>query len=90
MDETRFSGAEPWTNSASPYQEGPWRRLDHSYVIYNGLDGCLPYTQTNSPLNHPTNSTLPTCGSNISASPEPISTISTAPGSPRKGLSNYL
>jgi len=29
----------------------------------------LPYTWTYSPLEHPTNSTLPTCSSNISASP---------------------
>src|SRR5258708_26230232 len=90
VDETRFSGTEPWKNSTSPYQESPWRRLDHSYVIPNGIRRLSPHTQTNSPLDTPTNSILPTCGSNISASPEQISKISTASRSSLKDLSNNL
>src|SRR5258705_13325404 len=90
VDETQFSGTEPWKNSTSPYQENSWRRLDPSYVISNSIRWLSPHTQTNSPLEPPANSILPTCGSNISASPEPISTISTASSSSRKDLSNDL
>src|SRR5258708_36292982 len=90
VDETRFSGIEPWKNSTSPYPESPWRRLNPLYVISNSIRRLSPHTQTNSPLEPPAKSILPTCGSNISAYPEPISTISTASNSSRKNLSNDL
>src|SRR5258708_37424608 len=61
-----------------------------AYVISNGIRRLSPHIQTNPPLEPPTNSILPTCGSNISASPELISTISTASSSSRKDLSSDL
>src|SRR5258705_2760198 len=71
VDETRFSGTEPWKNSTSPYQESPWQWLDPSYIISNGIRRLSPYTQTNSPLEPPANSIPPLCSLNSSASPEP-------------------
>src|SRR5258707_14711420 len=50
VDETRFSGTEPWKNSTSPYPESPWRRLNPSYVISNGIRWLSPHIQTNPPL----------------------------------------
>src|SRR5258707_1622230 len=49
VDETRFSGIEPWKNSTSPYPESPWRRLNPSYVISNGIRRLSPHIQTNPP-----------------------------------------
>src|SRR5258708_27900015 len=42
VDETRFSGVESWKNSTPPYRESPWRRLDHSCVISNGIRWLSP------------------------------------------------
>src|SRR5258708_26029828 len=50
VDETRFSGTEPWKNNTSPYPESPWRRLNPSYVISNGIRRLSPHIQTNPPL----------------------------------------
>jgi len=46
----------------------------------------LPYAQTYFPLKSSTNSILPTCTLNVSASPELILMISSAPCSPQKDL----
>src|SRR5258708_33592175 len=88
VDETWFSGTEPWKNSTSPYQENSWRRLDPSYVISNSIRWLSPHTQTNSPLEPPANSILPTCGSQISAFPTPNFTPSNPPTSSLKELSH--